>query len=388
MSKLMDTVGGCYMKLIIVAVICAIGPYLLNSLLFHSDEETTQKALTALSPTKQKIKNKIKDFLNDFLGIEDEFDKIKAEIEQIENEIAKINTNPKKKINNDFSKTYNLCLNQHNQLINLNNKLEEFNIKLFYLKKEITSVYLKELTTAYDEDEVNSSKKERYLNYIKKSESYNYYNNDERESIIQTFNSILDCKVAIERTHIDGELEGGKSNNWHIKNRRETHKDESIKLVPSDISDGMLKLDTDINVLITETNNLLIQIEQNKNNLIELDPFISSLNNSTCWYIIGTAEELEKLNVVRQKSLLKWNFGATLNDEGMFDKRRFFEGDKTKISKILIPNGYNDYEILTDMPSESYKENHDYIEIKDPTKFWSNTDFLVILLEGEKKEYK
>ncbi len=384
MSKLMDTVGGCYMKLIIVAVICAIGPYLLNSLLFHSDEETTQKALTALSPTKQKIKNKIKDFLNDFLGIEDEFDKIKAEIEQIENEIAKINTNPIKKINNDFSKTYNLCLNQHNQLINLNNKLEEFNIKLFYLKKEITSVYLKELTTAYDEDEVDSSKKERYLNYIKKSESYNYYNNDERESIIQTFNSILDCKVAIKRTPIDGELEGGKSN----KNRRETHKDESIKLVPSDISDGMLKLDTDINVLITETNNLLIQIEQNKNNLIELDPFISSLNNSTCWYIIGTAEELEKLNVVRQKSLLKWNFGATLNDEGMFDKRRFFEGDKTKISKILIPNGYNDYEILTDMPSESYKENHDYIEIKDPTKFWSNTDFLVILLEGEKKEYK
>ncbi len=364
----MDTVGGCYIKLIIIALVIAylttvisqpslflgwfgIGKW--GDAYYDKDGMTTEEQARFdseiedfFSTAKQKLNLKIKNLLNEYLELDKRFDKISNEIKNM-NKTCNIN---QQNINIQ-NETYNKFIENKNLLIEINSQIQDIDFELFQLKKDIILEYF---------DGISDKK---FTSFV---EECDYYNSGENKELCKKFNSCCTMTKDMKIKRSDERTRTGNS----------THK---VLIIPEDLSENVKNLEINLNTLV-------IEIEKEITNIITTTENATPIS-TTCWYIIGTAEELEKLNVVRQKSLLKWNFGATLNDEGMFDKRRFFEGDKTKISKILIPNGYNSYEILTDMPSESYSEHHDHIEIKDPNKFWSNTNFLVILLTSEKKEY-
>lgn len=362
MDDFVGKICGCVLKLVIIAVVIAylttviaqpslflgwlgIGKW--GDAYYDSNDPTLSEEEQAefdneieyfFSTTKQAINAKVKNLLNDYLDLDKRFDKISNEIKRI-NKSCNINQQ-NVNIQNEI---YNKFIENHNLLIEINSQIQDIDIELFQLKKDIIQEY-------FD----NSS-----------CEDYDYYNSNENSKLCQLFDKCCNKKkkVTIER----GNKNGGSS-------RGGNNSTENVLIVPKELSENIKNLETNLNTII-------IEIEKEITNITVITEKAITEENSQCWYILGTKEELEELNIVHVKSIWKWNWSVDLNDEGMFDKRRFFQGDKRNIKKIPIPIDCNGYEILTDMPDESYKEKHDYIEIINQKEFWSNTDFLVILLK-------
>ena len=96
---------------------------------------------------------------------------------------------------------------------------------------------------------------------------------------------------------------------------------------------------------------------------------------NTCYYVIATKSDLKKHNIIESGFLRK-----TKLMKGDFDKGYFVISDKRVLDTLAL--GTPKARILTTHPEASYEllqENGSaVIRIKDPDKFWSLTNYLVI----------
>lgn len=93
---------------------------------------------------------------------------------------------------------------------------------------------------------------------------------------------------------------------------------------------------------------------------------------NTCYVLIGSKKDLERKGVVKKKKLL---------GDGALDKSKFAKVDIRKFTEITFEAKRP--RILTDIPPSSYtlttSGNNSYtLRIKDPTAFWSISNYLVI----------
>ncbi len=93
---------------------------------------------------------------------------------------------------------------------------------------------------------------------------------------------------------------------------------------------------------------------------------------NTCYVLIGSKKDLERKGVVKKKKLLS---------DGALDKSKFAKVDIRKFTEITFEAKRP--RILTDIPPSSYTlttsgKNRYTLRIKDPTAFWSISNYLVI----------
>lgn len=360
MDDFIGKIGGCILKLVIIqvvigAILCFLGePSTVLGWLgigkwgeayydsVGTDSRGNQRGKAGLSESEKKefdkeIKDfferttsavglKIKNLLNKFLDLDKRFDEIKYKIDNINTR------NLNKQDINIQNEVYNTLVENNNQLVEINTQIQNIDIELFNIKKEVIKEYCE--TNKYDD--------------------YSYYDSHNKDEITDLIKN-----------------DGGT----YYKEGKECH------YIPEAIIEDIKNLETNLKALMQDVEKKMQDVEKKKE-----ESGVIGEGDSQCWYILGTKGELEERNIARAKSLLIWSWGAELNDEGLFDKRYFFQGDKRKITKIPISESVKKYEILSDMPEDSYQKKHDYIEIKDKKKFWSNTDFLVILLDKKETE--
>ncbi|MBQ9077710.1 MAG: hypothetical protein IJY31_07720 [Muribaculaceae bacterium] len=370
MSDFMDKIGGCYIKLIIIALVVAwvtnfLGqPSLFlgwlgigkwgdayydgsNGLTTGEQAEYDNEIEEFFSTAKQKLNLKVKSLLNEYLELDKRFNNINNQITSIEKDIKKhiqeYKNNPSTTNYNNINILHGQLIENHNQLVEINTQIENIDVELVQLKKNIIIEYIDQEYEAEDKSKINDD----FIRYSKEVKSYKV----ERKDTMVSDRSKSKPKINVY--------------------------DERILIIPKDLTESIKNLDDKIETLTKDVNSVVYTITYMQENS---SVFLGE--NQACWYILGTKNELEALNVVHVKSLLSWNYSVDLNEEGMFDKSRFFQGDKGKISKIPIPvDCRSRYEILTKHPNGSYEKKPEYIKIINQNRFWSKTDFLVILLK-------
>lgn len=96
---------------------------------------------------------------------------------------------------------------------------------------------------------------------------------------------------------------------------------------------------------------------------------------NTCYYVIATKSDLKKHNIIESGFLRK-----TKLMKGGFDKGYFVISDKRVLDTLAL--GTPKARILTTHPEASYEliqeKGSAVIRIKDPDRFWSLTNYLVI----------
>lgn len=96
---------------------------------------------------------------------------------------------------------------------------------------------------------------------------------------------------------------------------------------------------------------------------------------NTCYYAIGTNSELKKNGILEKKFL-----GKTKVMQGDYNANYFTKADKRTLHSINTHS--SKAEIMTNMPKDSYSIDNVggemVINITNPTKFWSLSNFLVI----------
>lgn len=114
---------------------------------------------------------------------------------------------------------------------------------------------------------------------------------------------------------------------------------------------------------------------------------IANLNTeiNTTYYVVGNYKELKELDVVEKEgSIVGIGGSKTIKDD--FDKDQFVAIDK--MNYTIIPVFSKKVELATTHPTSSYRwvEGEDqikYLEILNPTAFWENSSYLVVLTAKE-----
>lgn len=146
---------------------------------------------------------------------------------------------------------------------------------------------------------------------------------------------------------------------------------------------------------IIEIEHLRSQVERMQGKIISLKGLVDTLNSlrrqqqeiiayqqeemNTVYYAYGTQKELREANVIsKEGGVLGIGKARKLKDD--LNKEYFTESNKFKLKTITL--NAKKVRIVTPHPADSYKLHGDKpvdsIEIIDPVKFWSNTQFLVI----------
>jgi uncharacterized coiled-coil DUF342 family protein len=103
---------------------------------------------------------------------------------------------------------------------------------------------------------------------------------------------------------------------------------------------------------------------------------------NTAWYAIGTSKELKERKIIAKEGGFI-GLGKSTKMQDDFDKEYF-----TKINILQTTNiniGAKKAKVLTNHPKTSFKlvgqKPVEKIEITNPTEFWSNSKYLVIIIE-------
>ncbi len=99
---------------------------------------------------------------------------------------------------------------------------------------------------------------------------------------------------------------------------------------------------------------------------------------NTCYYAIGTRNELRQYNIIETGFLRR-----TKLMEGDFDRNFFTTSDKRTLTSIDLNS--NRARVLTNQPADSYRiidaNGHKMLQITNPALFWSLSNYLVIQID-------
>ena len=159
-----------------------------------------------------------------------------------------------------------------------------------------------------------------------------------------------------------------------VLNNRLLEKDMDLKRLDEQLQS------TNDKVIVLETigEDLRTQNNQNAASIVELT---GSLH--TAYYIVGSAKELENLNIIDKKGGIL-GMGKTKQLKEDFEKTNFTCIDYTDI--VIIPVNGNNAKLISNHPAESYymeldvnmKDYTSNLIILDAEKFWSVSKYLVV----------
>ncbi|MDE6048980.1 MAG: hypothetical protein K2G09_04730 [Paramuribaculum sp.] len=99
---------------------------------------------------------------------------------------------------------------------------------------------------------------------------------------------------------------------------------------------------------------------------------------NTCYYALGTKSELQKHQIIKSGFLRKTKI---MPDD--FEKSYFTKADKRNLTSLPLHS--KKAKVLTNQPADSYEiadeGGQKVLLIKDPVKFWSLSNFLVIQVD-------
>lgn len=160
-----------------------------------------------------------------------------------------------------------------------------------------------------------------------------------------------------------------------LLNSQLTEKDNTINSLMAELNArnaNISKLQSDIEVLTTEKEELSAMAEQQQEALTAQDAYINE------GYIrIGTKKELQNAGLITGGGFLS---KAKVNNSNM-DASLFQKVDIRQITQLNIPA--KSFKILTSMPESSYSiqsvsKESSILIIQNPTQFWSISRFLII----------
>lgn len=147
------------------------------------------------------------------------------------------------------------------------------------------------------------------------------------------------------------------------------------------------RIDVQINQLLVDLTNInnnttyvkeLTLLQNRINILIQKIENILKKEDTDCYYVIGTEEELLQHNII-EKNI----FGKLIVKSKGFDKSFYIQ---RKIGEMKEVHSYaHKAKVLSDMPSDSYQlreiNSFQVIVITDSERFWSKTKYLVIKID-------
>lgn len=99
---------------------------------------------------------------------------------------------------------------------------------------------------------------------------------------------------------------------------------------------------------------------------------------NTCYYAIGTKDELKEKHIIETGFLRR-----TRLMEGEFDQNFFNSADKRTFVSLDLNS--NKAKVLTNQPADSYRiveaNGHKVLQVTNPAKFWSLSNYLVIQID-------
>lgn len=209
-----------------------------------------------------------------------------------------------------------------------------------------------------------------------------------KDQINDDVNAIYDLLVENKKKVNELSKQLGKAN-YQVK---------ELKKMVDHLTNQMEQKDAEIQVLLTELENLNIKIDYlNKNitrlageNLVkegvieeqkgEIDAKTAELN--TAYYVVGNKKELKELNVLTSEGGFI-GIGKSKKLNADFSDENFTKVDITKTSVISIPG--KKPKVVTSHPAESYEitgeGDEQIITIKNFEEFWKTSKYLVIIVQ-------
>ncbi|TXC78606.1 Cbp1 family collagen-binding glycoprotein adhesin [Luteibaculum oceani] len=196
------------------------------------------------------------------------------------------------------------------------------------------------------------------------------------EDLIAKNNQIIeDLNKKVE--HKDSRLSAYKAENGKLKTRLETYKEEMTKLeaLNAELADNLEKTKELNNTLERTVNNQDSTLIAKENLIAEQDQKLHR-----AYYLVGDHKELKEKNIVNKEGgILGIAAAKELNPK--VNEEVFTEIDLRFLKRIPVYK--KNAEIVTNHPSGSYKivsegNTIQWIEIKDPAKFWEKSKFLVV----------
>lgn len=191
-----------------------------------------------------------------------------------------------------------------------------------------------------------------------------------------------------------------------LKERRERLAELESKFKQSNINNKQLRstiqnLTAQIDAQAAEISSLQNKLSSAHEQISKLDAKVDSLNITvgdvtaqrdsigtqnekltnelnTCYYAIGSKDELKANNILESGFLRK-----TKILEGDFDKNFFTKADKRTLTTINLNS--KKAQVMTKQPAESYTitdvDGHKVLNITDPALFWSLSNYLVVKID-------
>jgi hypothetical protein len=231
---------------------------------------------------------------------------------------------------------------------------------------------------------------EKNLNEITIKEKVIVINNDRRGEMSQTTRERINLQISsinnlmARNNKLIAQL-SKESKNANVKNasllkaivvlnNRLLEKDMDLKRLDQQLQSSNDK----VIVLETIGEDLRTQNNQNAASIVELT---GSLH--TAYYIVGSAKELENLNIIDKKGGIL-GMGKTKQLKEDFEKTNFTYIDYTDV--VIIPVNGKEAKLISNHPAESYymeldvnmKNYTSNLIILDAEKFWSVSKYLVV----------
>lgn len=171
------------------------------------------------------------------------------------------------------------------------------------------------------------------------------------------------------------------------KLKKEDQKDLDLQKVIRHLTKELTEKDAqiaDLQTKLAASNNSLKLITEQFNDSIvvihkqreEINAMRSSIN--TVYYSMGSAKELKKNGVITKEGSVI-GIGGANELKPDFNNSYFTQGDMTKLQDIPLNGKF--VKLVTIHPASSYKVSGDTLHIIDPSSFWSESKYLVIVLK-------
>ncbi len=148
---------------------------------------------------------------------------------------------------------------------------------------------------------------------------------------------------------------------------------QKIQQLEDALADANVKI-SDLNQNVENLNTQVSTVTEERNAETQrADKATDELN--ICYYVCGTNKELKEHKILEKKFL-----GKTKTMEGDFDHSYFTKADKRNLSEV---NTYaKSAKLMTSHPADSYSietvNGSAVVKIKNASKFWEKSNFLVI----------
>lgn len=173
--------------------------------------------------------------------------------------------------------------------------------------------------------------------------------------------------------------------------KKEDKKDYDLQKVIKHLTKELAEKDeqiADLQTKLAASNSSLKTITEQFNDSIavihrqreEINAMRTMVN--TVYYTVGTSKDLKKQGIISKEGSIIGIGGAT-ELKSDIDNSKFTQGDMTKLQDIPINGKFNI--LITNHPAGSYKisgsKSSDTLHITDPSSFWSESKYLVIVVK-------